>query len=235
RRHLQTRVHLLEGRRDRHHRRDLAPDPNADVPRLEVFARGIRNAWTFAWNDRGELFSVSNGPDAHLPEELDFVERGKHYGFPYQFADHDQHEKVYPYTPAAPPGLTFTPAIRNFGPAAGGSETKPIATFDAHSSPAGMLFCNADWPAPLRGKFLIGRFGNFLKDESYGYDLLAVDLKRNAAGVYEARMDTFLAPLARPIDFLKIGRKLYILEYTRPVGKVANRPMNPGRILELSW
>ena len=210
-------------------------DPNADVPKIEVFARGIRNAWTFAWNDRGDLFSVSNGPDAHRPEEMDHVEQGKHYGFPYQYADFPATDKPYTYTPDVPPGLTITPAIRNFGPAAGGSETKPIATFDAHSSPAGMLFCNADWPAPLRGKMLVGRFGNFLLDDSYGYDILAVDLQRNAANVYEARMTTFFAPLARPIDFLQVGKKLYILEYTRPVGKHGTRPMNPGRILELSW
>jgi glucose/arabinose dehydrogenase len=210
-------------------------DPNAEVPKIEVFAQGIRNAWSFAWNDRGELFSVSNGPDAHRPEELDFVERGKHYGFPYQYSDYPATDKPYPYTPDLPPGLVVTPAIRNFGPAAGGSETKPIASFDAHSSPAGMLFCGPEWPADLHGKFLIGRFGNFLLDESYGYDILAVDLQRNPAGVYEARMHTFFAPLARPIDFLQVGKKLYLLEYTRPVGKHGSRPMNPGRILELSW
>ena len=210
-------------------------NPNAEVPKIEIFAQGIRNAWTFAWNDRGDLFSVSNGPDAHRPEEMDHVEKGKHYGFPYQYADFPATDKPYPYTPDVPPGLVITPAIRNFGPAAGGSETKPIASFDSHSSPAGMLFCNDDWPVALRGKMLIGRFGNFLLDDSYGYDILAAELKRNAAGVYEARMTTFFAPLARPIDFLKVGKKLYILEYTRPVGKHGSRPMNPGRILELSW
>ena len=210
-------------------------DPNVDVPKLEVFARGIRNAWSFAWNDRGELFSVSNGPDADMPEEMDFVERGKHYGFPYQFADKSTEVKPYPYTPTAPAGLTFTHAIRNFGPAAGGSETNPIASFEPHSSPAGMVFCGPEWPAPWRGKFLIGRFGNLLKEETYGFDLLGVALQRNAAGVYKAHMEKFLAPLARPLDLLQVGRNLYILEYTRPIDRSSSRPMNPGRILELSW
>jgi glucose/arabinose dehydrogenase len=211
-------------------------DPRAETPTIDVFARGIRNAWSFAWNDRGELFSASNGPDADLPEELDFVERGKHYGFPYQFADAPATAgSPYPHTPAAPPGLVFTHSLRNLGPAAGGSPAKPIASFDPHSSPAGMIFCGPDWPASYRGKFLLGRFGNFLRQPDVGYDVLTLDLKKNAAGVYESRTETFLAPLARPIDLLQSGRKLYILEYTRPIGTQTGRPMTPGRILELSW
>lgn len=210
-------------------------DPKQDSPKIEMYARGIRNAWSFQWNDRGELFSVSNGPDADMPEEMDMVERGKHYGFPYQFADHPATEKPYPYTPAAPAGLTFTPAIRNLGPAAGGSVTNPIATFDPHSSPAGMIFCGPDWPAAQRGKFLMGRFGNLIREIDVGYDILAIGLQRNSAGVYEAHMHTFLAPLARPLDMLQVGKKLYILEYSRPINRAGNRPMNPGRILELSW
>lgn len=211
-------------------------DPKSENPTVEVFARGIRNAWTFAWNDKGELFSASNGPDANVPEELDFVERGKHYGFPYQFGDAPATAgSPYPYTPAAPAGLKFTPAIRNLGPAAGGSPTKPMASFEPHSSPAGMIFCGPDWPEAYRGKFLLGRFGNFITQPDTGYDMLALDLKRNAAGVYEARTETFIAPLARPIDFLQVGKKLYILEYTRPIGTQTGRPMTPGRVLELSW
>ncbi len=207
-------------------------DPREESPQVQMFAYGIRNAWTFAWNDRGELFSASNGPDADLPEELDFVESGKHYGFPFRFADGDV--KPYPHTPLAA-AAKFTAAIRNFGPAAGGSPEKPIASFHPHSSPAGMLFCGPEWPAALRGKFLLGRYGNFLGDYNVGFDVLAVDLKRNAAGVFEARMDIFLAPVARPMDLLQMGRKLYVLEYTRPTDKTSGRPMNPGRILELSW
>lgn len=208
-------------------------DPRRESPKIEMFARGIRNAWSFAWNDKGELFSASNGPDADMAEELDFVQQGKHYGFPYQFADSTV--KPYPHTPDAPPGVKFTHAIRSFGPAAGGSPDKPIATFDAHSSPAGMVYCGQDWPAALRGKFLVGRFGNLIKEANVGYDVLTVALKKNAAGVYEARVETFLAPVARPMDLLQVGRKLYVLEYTRPINNSSGRPMNPGRILELAW
>jgi glucose/arabinose dehydrogenase/cytochrome c5 len=208
-------------------------DPNKESsPEIEMFARGIRNAWTFAWSDRCELFTASNGPDADMPEELDLVERGKHYGFPYQYADRP--ERPYPTAPMPPPGLTLVPAIRNLGPAAGGSPERPIATFDPHTSPTGLVFCGPEWPAPYRGKFLMGRFGNFIKSDA-GYDILTLDLKRNAAGVYEVRCETFLAPVARPLDLLQVGKKLYVLEYTRPLGTQSGRPQNPGRILELSW
>lgn len=211
-------------------------DPRSENPTIDVFAHGIRNAWSFAWNDRGDLFSASNGPDAEVPEELDFVERGKHYGFPYQYGDAPATAgQPYPYTPAAPPGLTFTPAIRNVGPAAGGSPEKSIASFHNHSSPAGMIFCGPEWPDAQRGKFIMGRFGNFISQPDVGYDLLTLDLRKNAAGIYESHTETFLAPLARPIDILQIGKKLYILEYTRPIGTQTSRPMTPGRVLELSW
>jgi len=181
------------------------------------------------------LFSASNGPDANVPEELDFVERGKHYGFPYQFGEAPAAAKPYPYTPTAPAELTFTPALRNFGPAGGGSVDRPLASFHNHSSPAGMIFCGPDWPAAYRGKFILGRFGNFLGQPDVGFDLLTVNLQKNTAGIYEARTETFIAPLARPIDLLQVGAKLYILEYTRPIGTQTGRPMTPGRVLELSW
>ena len=210
-------------------------NPNLATPDLNVFARGIRNALTFAWNDRGEFFVAANGPDADMPEELDFVERGKHYGFPYQFGDFPETAKPYPYTPAAPPGLAFVHAIRNLGPAAGGSPDKPVGTFDPHSSPTGLTFCGPDRPEEFRGKFLMGRFGNLIKSPDFGFDLVAIDLKRNAAGIYEARIETFLAPVARPIDLLKVGQKLYVMEYARTINTTNRRPPSPGRILELSW
>ncbi|MEO7413757.1 MAG: PQQ-dependent sugar dehydrogenase [Opitutaceae bacterium] len=208
-------------------------DPREENPVIKAYARGIRNPWTFAWNERGELFSASNGPDADVAEELDFVEAGKHYGFPYQFADSEG--KPYPHTPPLPEGVKPVHAIRNFGPAGGGSADHPMATFDPHSSPTGMIFCGPEWPESFRGKFLVGRFGAMTGARESGFDVLALTLKRNPAGIYEAHTEVFLAPVARPIDQLQMGTKLYLLEYTRPTEYLTRRPMNPGRIVELSW
>ena len=92
-------------------------DPKRDQQELEIYARGIRNAYGFCWNAAGEMFATENGPDAHAPEELNHIVRGKHYGFPYMFADWKQ--KAYSHTPDAPPGLEFTLPIANLGPDGG--------------------------------------------------------------------------------------------------------------------
>jgi hypothetical protein len=81
----------------------------------------------------------------------------------------------------------------------------------------------------------MGRFGNLIKHPDVGYDILALDIKRNAAGVPEVHCETFLAPVARPLDILQVGKKLYVLEYTRALGTESRRPQSPGRILELAW
>lgn len=214
-------------------------DPRADQPQIEVFARGIRNAWGLAFDGDGRLFGVSNGPNENPAEEMDCIERGEHYGFPFQFADWPvKPGSPYPHTPAPPPGIEFTPPVRNFGPAAGGAEDKPLATFDPHSSPGGLIWCGDDWPAPLRRTFLITRFGNLLgppaSPEDVGFDVLSAAMQQRD-GAWTARITTMLAPLGRPLDIVRAGPgRALILEYTRPTNFREKLGWLPGRIIELS-
>jgi len=196
----------------------------------EIFARGLRNSFGFCWNDTGELFATENGPDADMPEELNVIERGKHYGFPFQFCDSTN--KPYAYTPDAPPGVTFTRPVKNLGPA-GSRDGKPISTFEPHSSPAGIVYCGEKFPESLRGTFLVTRFGNLLKrDPDAGFDVLQMRMKKTAVG-YEAETKVWLAPLARPIDVIALNGAIYVLEYSRPLNNKGDVPMLPGRLLEL--
>ena len=208
-------------------------DPSQEKPDFEVFARGIRNAYGFCWNTQGEMFATENGPDAHAPEELNLIEKGKHYGFPYQFADWTQ--KAYSHTPDPPPGLEFTLPIPNLGPA-GGFDGKPISTFDPHSSPGGIVYLDDRFPEGYRGTFLLTRFGNFIREpkDNVGFDVLHVTLRKNTAGTYEAKIETLLAPLGRPIDIHVTGKgAIYICEYSRPTNNHLSFSL-PGRILELT-
>ncbi len=206
-------------------------DPKSDKPEIEIFARGLRNAFGFCWDAAGRLVASENGPDADAPEELNVLERGKHYGFPFQFSDWK--EKPYPHTPDAPAGIEFSRPVANLGPA-GGFAGRPLYTFDPHSSPAGIVALGNDFPEGWHGTLLIARFGNLLKKpRDVGFDLLQARLRKTATG-YEAEMRTVLAPLARPIDLHLAPGKVFIAEYTRPLDHASGLPMLPGRILELA-
>ena len=196
----------------------------------EIFASGLRNSFGFCWNDRGEMFATDNGPDADMPEELNVLERGRHYGFPLQFGSSTN--KPYAYTPETSPGQTFTRPVVNLGPA-GRPDGQAISTFHPHSSPAGLIYCDDTFPASLRGSFLVTRYGNLLKrDPDVGFDLLQMRVKKTATG-YEAQTTTWLAPLARPIDVVMQRGSIYVLEYSRPLNHKGDVPMLPGRLLEL--
>lgn len=207
-------------------------DPETESPRLELFSRGLRNAYGFCWTETGEMFATDNGPDAHAPEELNRIQEGRHYGFPFQFSDWNK--RPYPHTPKAPKGQQFVRPVINLGPAAG-AEAGPISTFDPHSSPAGIVFAGAGAPAAVRGSLLVTRFGNLLATpRDVGFDLLKVTLTPGKDGKESARVETLLAPLARPIDVVIAGGgKIYILEFSRSTTFKGSLGL-PGRILELA-
>ncbi len=211
-------------------------DPRPEKPEIEIFARGVRNAYGFCWNDRGEMIATENGPDADAPEELNHIEQGRHYGFPYQFSDWTK--KAYDRSPDAPDGLALTTPIPNLGPDGGfdAASPTPIATFDPHSGPGGIVFLGDDFPVGYRGTYFLTRFGNFIRTprDHVGFDVLRATLTRDPAGRYQANIHTMLAPLGRPIDLHLSGRgKIYLLEYSRGTKNgVSYSP--PGRILELA-
>ena len=220
-------------------------DPKAAEPRIEIIARGIRNAYAFAWDGAGNLFTVSNGPDAHAPEEMDAIEvprageRARHHGFPYQFGDAPAEKTWYAHAPVPPrpAGVEFALPVLNLGPA-GLTDGKPTSTFNPHSSPTGMVWLGAEWPASVRNGFLMGRLGSFLlgpsADEEHGFDVLHLKMERRADGRWTARTNTFLAPLGRPIDVHLAGPgRLYVLEFTRTTQLKGGAGWLPGRVLEV--
>lgn len=127
--------------------------------------------------------------------------------------------------------------VRNLGPAGGGT-AQGLSTFDPHSSPAGTIWCGDDSPEPLRGGFLITRFGNLLgppaAPEDVGFDLLFSKLTQRPGEVWEAQTSTVLAPLGRPLDVIHAGpAAVWILEYTRSTNLQDKVGWLPGRILEM--
>jgi glucose/arabinose dehydrogenase/mono/diheme cytochrome c family protein len=205
-------------------------DPAAASPRLEIYARGIRNAYGLCWDDQGRLFATENGPDANAPEELNRIEKGKHYGFPHTFADWTR--KAYPYSPEAPRGAEFALPVANLGPDAGFAG-QPVYTFDPHSSPAGIVFLGNEFPRSCRGTFWVARFGNLLRlDKDVGFDLLQIRVRSGSNGADTASVNRIMAPLARPLDLHISGGRVYLCEYSRGLDNRANSQFQPGRIIE---
>ncbi|MEZ0387311.1 MAG: PQQ-dependent sugar dehydrogenase [Verrucomicrobium sp.] len=203
-------------------------DPKDEKPEIQIYARGLRNSFGFCWDDEKRMIATENGPDADAPEELNVIVQGRHYGFPYQFADWTK--KPYPHTPDVPAGLQITQPLRNVGPDAGGSADKSISTFDPHSCPSGIVWLGKDWPAPLGGSFLTARFGNLIKGTDRGYDVLQMHPDFTAGTTTVKRL---LAPLGRPIDILTLpGHRVLIAEYCRGTNLAAGIG-TPGRVLVL--
>ena len=110
-----------------------------------VFAEGVRNTFDFAYNANDDLIGVENSGDRDDPDEMNWLQEGHNYGFPWniggdvtpqQFPGYDPqkdpllspnawgggpgmlYKTFYDDStyPAPPQGVTFTMPIRNFGP-----------------------------------------------------------------------------------------------------------------------
>ncbi len=106
-----------------------------------VYARGIRNHFDMAFDMHGNLFGVENSGDRDHNEELNWIQRGKHYGFPWVMGNTENPQQYSWFDPAAdslinhnsrtwrlnswnndptfptpPPGIVFELPIPNYGP-----------------------------------------------------------------------------------------------------------------------
>jgi hypothetical protein len=75
----------------------LQNDETALKPYL--YADGLRNSFDMAYNAEGELFAGDNGPDMDLPDEINWIQEGKNYGFPWRFGSEDSPALDPQYTP----------------------------------------------------------------------------------------------------------------------------------------
>ena len=79
-----------------------------------LFAEGVRNTYDLAFDGDGNLFGTENSADRDMPEELNWLRQGRHYGFPWRMGNQDNPQQFPDYDPDAdfllPPGFT---AVRN--------------------------------------------------------------------------------------------------------------------------
>jgi len=209
-------------------------DPAKGQQTPEVFSRGNRNPFGFDWDDKGRLIDAEHGPMADHPEELNHIQQGKHYGFPYVFGNNEKPN--YEDAPPPPQGLEFEPPIQNVGPG-GLLGDHPMYSLAPHSAPGGMIFYRGGTlPRQYDNTFFLTRFGNPVNFNRIGFDVLNIRLEEKG-GKLIAHTERFLDRLARPLDVCVSKGKLYVLEYCRQTetsGPGSEGYNAPGRVLEVA-
>ncbi|MCH2204827.1 MAG: PQQ-dependent sugar dehydrogenase [Lentisphaerales bacterium] len=210
-------------------------DNNDEKPKFEVYARGFRNPYGFCFDKQGRMFASENGPDKDIVTELNLVEQGKHYGFPYMFADltENPHEE----SPKYEGNETFVKPLLNMGPDGivplEGNQ-KPMSSFTAHCVPVGMTYLDDRFPKDMKNTMLMARFGGFwpVNGITTGFDILQI--KYNEDNTITSKK--LVSNLARPIDVDTMNidgeAAIIIAEYCRG-RSIAEGLTHPGRILIL--
>lgn len=65
-----------------------------------IFAEGLRHTFDMAFAPNGDLFGPENGPENDMPEELNWLRQGRHYGFPWRIGGLDNPQQFPNYDPA---------------------------------------------------------------------------------------------------------------------------------------
>lgn len=217
---------------------------SATVPNspFELFADGIRNPFGMAFRADGKLFDADHGPQNDLPEELNYVQQGKHYGFPYRYGNNVKNPE--PDAPPEPPGLTFTPPIPNIGPDALNGDSldsqNPSYTFTPHAAPGGLVFYTATagahlFPADYRGDAFLAMYGNVERPgEVRGFSVLRLTLTEVSPGDFQVSVHTFLTGLRRPTDVAVAPDGALIVLESSAAATPTDQTPGYGRILEVT-
>lgn len=144
--------------------------PGGRVAKVEPFARGLRNSMAFALHPRsGLLLQGDNSLDVFAhdprldpPDELNIVEAGRHYGWPY-CSGNDLVTPEYKRDKID---------CKKF--------TAPAALLPPHSAPLGIAYYTGAMFAELSGKLLVG-FHSLNPRPGNGHRIGVYDIDANGA------------------------------------------------------
>jgi glucose/arabinose dehydrogenase len=136
----------------------------------QVYARGLRNAVGFAWQPgTGRLWAADNGEDTlgnnEPPDEIDLIEQGANYGWPYCYDDAVPNPNV-----AVPAGYCA-------------QTTNPVVELPAHSAPLGLVFPTGKLlPARYRGGIFVAYHGSTYRTPPTGYKVVYIPINGTHSG-----------------------------------------------------
>ena len=155
----------------------VEPDPrrttiqvfNADGSNGQPFARGMHNAVGFDWDpETGRMWAGDTGQDGLgddvPPEEINLIEAGKHYGFPF-FVGRSEPNRV-PELKDAQPDVTAAAAV------------PPALELPAHLTPMDLRFYTGTrFPAAYRNALFLALHGSSTIPKKVGYKVVRVVMK----------------------------------------------------------
>lgn len=165
------------------------PDPlsatilvaNADGSGLRVFATGLRNPYDIAFDSQGRLWSTDNGSDTpcESPDELNLIEDGNDYGWPYG----DACDALQDGTP-------------------------PVASLGLHTASTGVTVYEAQhFPAPYANNIFLTLWGSFFAEPELAPGLYRAVIQPRSdppggGPPTSANLQPFGSGYANPIDVL---------------------------------
>ncbi|MCP2014819.1 glucose/arabinose dehydrogenase [Deinococcus sp. HSC-46F16] len=133
----------------------------------EVYARGLRHTVGFGWHPvTGTMYGLDMSMDWHgddlPPEELNVIQRGRNYGWPFCYAD----RRPDPYTNSSQIPGKITKA--EYCDLTQGS----LLTYTAHASPIALNFYTAtQFPAEYRNDAFVAFRGSWNRSAPSGYEI----------------------------------------------------------------
>ena len=151
-----------------------------DGSKGEIVASGLRNSVDFDWHpETGQLFATDNGRDLlgddFPPCEINFIEEGGFYGWPYANA----------------PNLP-DPDFGGRDPEKVALTTPPVHNLPAHTAPLGIAFYDGgSFPSEYQNAAFVALHGSWNRREKQGYEVLAVHLNEDGTSTADPFLTGF--------------------------------------------
>ncbi|HEV7249863.1 MAG TPA: YbhB/YbcL family Raf kinase inhibitor-like protein [Shinella sp.] len=150
-----------------------------------IFASGLRNMIGFDWEPTtGALYGVDHGidwlGDEVQIEELNRIEQGKKYGWPYVYGKSGLNPHIDP-----PEGISLEDWAKQ--------STEPLLGYTPHSAPMQMAFYDGDaFPEDYRGDAFVAMRGSWNRRPPSGYEVVRINFEDGKPVAFERFLEGFL-------------------------------------------
>ncbi|WP_432349867.1 YbhB/YbcL family Raf kinase inhibitor-like protein (plasmid) [Shinella yambaruensis] len=150
-----------------------------------IFASGLRNTIGFDWETTtGALYGVDHGidwlGDEVQIEELNRLEQGKKYGWPYVYGMSGLNPHIDP-----PEGISLEDWARQ--------STEPVLGYTPHSAPMQMAFYDGSaFPQDYRGDAFVAMRGSWNRRPPSGYEVVRINFESGKPVAFERFLEGFL-------------------------------------------